>query len=627
MKGKNLDEDWPSLYDAFYMDYWIANKLCELNSIRKIFRKYKIDLKKVYYGYLYLLELVIISLVNHVEDLIEDRDISELIHWGSVSTKNKELRELIKSHSEVKYIISLLSIRKELSSQRRKTYDENEVLSQLNKLKETLGKLNKFFVEKYKISKVEKDKKKEVIAIMSWILANYNWLEVKFSFDSFEKEILEPIWPGSPFFYMMPDNMAKNYHLQRPELKSKENAYSNGFSLILLYLYKNLIPKQIDTFEKDLLNVKNWLMLDKIGRKISNKTVKNQNVLIKLFKMNYRPKKIKLEKKRVENYEELRLVFRGRKTIVITDRFRGDYPKQSLFLHVLFGAIQMNKINLRDKPEIIEFKQIYENGNWIEYSYAIYSPISGMLWDASHWIIFDKLYVESDVEPSSSAKIAFDIYIKHFKKNISFHKYEINGDLLRRYIEKNDSEIKTRKDQEERLKASKGLLGEFLAGFYLIKEEGITNLYQLDFHRDHKKSTDIDVLGETKNCVIIVQVKPNLSFDSDENKKILENFSKISKGVPKSIKKVLFVIKEEIPEGEEHKLWEDEKIPKGGIITITVEDIENKKQEIINFFKTNNVEIVFLRTFKERLTNEAQYYDLLDKLNIVFSEVKKSEYE
>ncbi|MEA2075265.1 MAG: hypothetical protein U9O85_05980 [Euryarchaeota archaeon] len=131
-----------------------------------------------------------------------------------------------------------------------------------------------------------------------------------------------------------------------------------------------------------------------------------------------------------------------------------------------------------------------------------------------------------------------------FGEDIYFHRYEIEGDLLRRYIEENDFGINAKKIQDERSKACKGLLGEFLAGFYLIKEENIANLTKLDFHRD-LKSTDIDVIGETEDSVIIFQVKTNLSFNSEEHEKILENFSKVLESIEtkdKKIKRVHYLI-------------------------------------------------------------------------------------
>ncbi|HEC93225.1 MAG TPA: hypothetical protein ENI51_09580, partial [Candidatus Atribacteria bacterium] len=373
MNEENFWEKLPTAYDYFYYDSWIASKLCELSSVKKFLKEHKINLENIYYGYLYLFELVITSIVNHIEDLIDDVNVSELIHWSDVSTGNKDFIELIKEHSEINFILSILYIRKRFSSLRfREIYNEREIISQLNNLKEMLDRLNEFLITKYKISKIDVGKEQERMLILNWILNKYN--SIYFDFFAEEERDPIPIWPDRPFFYLMPDNIQKNYHLQNPKIKSKEENYLKGFSLTLLYLYKNLIPEHINKFERDILNVKNWMELHKLGSRIYE-IVKGHNIFLKLFNMTQKPKKTTLGKEKIENYEELRLVLRGRAVRVIADRFSGDYPNtQTIFLHALFGAIEMYRCSLRDKTELIEFKQIYEDRNWIEYSYAIYIP-------------------------------------------------------------------------------------------------------------------------------------------------------------------------------------------------------------------------------------------------------------
>lgn len=146
-----------------------------------------------------------------------------------------------------------------------------------------------------------------------------------------------------------------------------------------------------------------------------------------------------------------------------------------------------------------------------------------------------------------------DDYIKKFKENdiISFNSYDIKDNLLiGKYIEKNDLETNIKQNQKVRFDECIGLLGEFLAGFFLLKEENITNLSRVDFHRDIE-STDIDVIGETENRIIIFQAKASMSFDSSEHKKILDNFSTISDNIKKgnkTIRKILFILNYSIPE-------------------------------------------------------------------------------
>jgi len=451
---------------------------------------------------------------------------------------------------------------------------------------------------------------------MNSILNSYNYIEADTLFVDRKEWV--PVWPGSPFFYQMPQDMLKNYHLQNPRIKSKEKEYLKGFSMSLLYLYSKLIPDQINKFKKDMLNVKTWLELHAIGDKI--RKITGYEPLVKLFKMCRKMKRKAFKKRVIKSLKELKMIFRGRDIRVITDRFSGDYPNTwALFLHVFFGAVGMYKLGRRTKPEIIEFKQIYNNGDWIEYSYAIYIPVGGMLWDSSHWIIFDKLCVESLFEPSCYFKCFIDNITKIFRNDIYLSRYEIEGDLLKRYIEKNDRELKRKKLKMEQFKTCKGLLGEFLAGLYLIKEKGVANLVRLDFHKS-LRTTDIDVIGETEDTIIIFQVKTNLSFNPEEHKKILENFRKAIRSIDiknKKVRKILFVLNEQVLDSI---FLIDEEALRKGPVSIDVKTLESKKWELIQFFKKKDIEVVFLKNLKDMLEKKHQYGDFLNKLNIIFVE-------
>lgn len=623
MGEENFSEKIPTVYDLLYYDSWIINRLCELDSIKKFLEKFKIDLKDIYHGYLYLLELAIMNVVNHIEDLVNDENIFELIHWGNVSTRDKKLMGLLEGHPEIKSILSLLAIRKQLSSIRfKEMYDEKKIIIQLNNLKDVLDKLKEFLTTEYAISKVDVNEERERMLILNWILNNYNYIEVSFEVSTEGEESLSPLWPGLPYFYSISDNLQKNYCLQHPKIKSRERNYLRGFLLSLLYLYKNLVPRQINKFEKDMLNVENWTELHELGIRIYNEIIKSHETFLKLFNIAQNPKRTTLKKDKIENYEELKLVLRGRKVRVITSRFSGDYLNtQTLFLHVLFGAIEMYRFDLRNKPEIIEFKQIYGDVNRVEYSYAIYIPIPGVLWNASYWLVFDRLCTESNCE----AYDIFSRYLKMFKEKgvLYFHRYKIRGDLFRKYIENNDFETKTRKSHEEKLKVCKGLLGEFLAGFYLLKKENISEIVGLDFHRK-LKGTDVDVIGETKSHIIIVQVKPNLTLSHTKRRNILDHFDKVLKDVDtngKKVKKILFILNSNIPETEIDELWKDEKISEKGVITY--QDVEKEKHKIIELFQKEGVEIKFLKDLKEQLEVEKKYRDLLSKLGVIFPEMEE----
>jgi len=166
MEKKDIFNQLPTAYDHFYSGKWIAESLCDLHSVKKFFEMNKFNFKEVYYGYLYLLELVIIDIVRCLENFIEDINLSELIHWGGVTTKDKELRELIKEYPEIEFIYLLLNIRKQLSSLRfKEKYNENEIIAQLDSLKNLLKDLDEFLVKKYEVSRIIVEKEKETALI------------------------------------------------------------------------------------------------------------------------------------------------------------------------------------------------------------------------------------------------------------------------------------------------------------------------------------------------------------------------------------------------------------------------------------------------------------------------------
>lgn len=606
MNDEFTKEELPSFYDFFYYDSWIINNLCELDPIKKFLNTNEYELKNVYCGFLYLFELALISLINHIENLIEDVDISDLIHWGEVSNDNENIVKTIESHPEVKNILSLLKIRRKLSIQRfGEKYNEEEIINLLGSSKEILHKYNDFLNDEYKISRVEKNGQNEIGLILNWILSKYNYIEIAFDPITNNQEDAFPEWPNPPIFYLMPSNLSENYYLQNPRIKSNVGNYLKGFSLTLLYLYKILIPNKIMGFEQDVINVKNWCELHNVGRRIQGETVKKSCMLTQLFDIKQQSDKTFFNKDRINKYEELRLVFKGRTIRIISNRLSGDnLNRESLFVHFLFGAIRMYEFDFRDKPEIIEFKDTSKNGNQIDYSYAIYIPASVAFGDSSNWLFFDELFLENDWEPSSFSKMMIDSYIETFNNKylISFSRYNIKGNLLRKYIKEYDFETKAKIEQDIRFDECIGLLGEFLAGFYLLKEQKITNLLELDFHRDIE-STDIDVIGETEDCTIIFQVKTSLSFESKDHKEIFENFNKSSENIQmkdKTIRKILFVLKDSI-------------------------DVENKGQEVVNFFKANNVETIFLKDLMYKLKREGVYSGFSDKLKVIFPNNKWEE--
>lgn len=121
------------IYDSFFKNYQIISKLVKFRDVRDHFIKYGIPLNDMFIGYLYFVEISILTIIKDIEYLIKDESLSERINWGEITIDDRELNEELKMHPEGKYIISLNSIRKKISQMRFKSeYDEISIENQLN---------------------------------------------------------------------------------------------------------------------------------------------------------------------------------------------------------------------------------------------------------------------------------------------------------------------------------------------------------------------------------------------------------------------------------------------------------------------------------------------------------------
>ena len=89
------------------------------------------------------------------------------------------------------------------------------------------------------------------------------------------------------------------------------------------------------------------------------------------------------------------------------------------------------------------------------------------------------------------------------------------------------------------------------------------------------------------------------------------------------MKKILFILNDNIPEAEIDELWKDQEISKRGMIR--EQDIEDKKRKTIDLFQKEDVKTKFLKDLKEELKHEEGYSDLLSKLNIVFPKTEEED--
>ncbi len=143
--------------------------------------------------------------------------------------------------------------------------------------------------------------------------------------------------------------------------------------------------------------------------------------------------------------------------------------------------------------------------------------------------------------------------------------------------------------------------------YYVLKENDVN----IDIHKDIS-STDIDVLFENNEKRVIFQVKTSLTFQNKENKKILNYFNTIQSKYndDKPIEKILFFAEEEV--GDDYPLLDE----KG---SVTPNDIENRKKEIIEIFNKNNIRVTFLKSFIDKLKEQKSYGDLISKLKMIYN--------
>ena len=606
--------DFPSLYDFFYADYAPLQKILDVAQVSSYFQANGFSFSEYCRGYLYFTELSLIHIINHLEGFISDSGIDEFVMWGNQNISNKKLKELCKSDKTLEYIFTLSEFRKQLSAIRfKENISESDIVELSNitkKLGGVLGEIDSFIIKKFDVKRKTQDRKLESMFVLNSVMNKYNYIDHQIDFfpdDSDGKRDMEPLWPGSPFFYLMPSETKKNYCLSYGAIKKKDFEYLMGYKLTLAAIYEHLEPA-FGQMKGDLLGQNNWFALHKSLNKIHEKLIGKYDFFKRIFDMS----EVKADYSRFEtgpisNSAQLDSIFRGREVRVIAERSDGDYPNtQNLFMHLLFGAITLFNMKKINKPEIIEFKQVYENGNWIEYTYAIYSAVGGSIWDSSHWNVFDKLTAESDFERVSDfRRIYLDPLKKAYASDLNFSTIIVNGDVLKKYLEDKDIHLSIEKSTNEKLHEAKGLITEFLSFLYLSK---ISDVRLLDI-RKSIPLTDIDVLAEDSKSIFIVQAKQEIPKTDKDFNLICSNFANATKhlgNTEKSIKRLLFVMR------------------KMRMATATIIDSQQvviDPRKIESDFKSKNIDVVYFQDLK-KMINDSEHQDLLNNLTLIFSVFK-----
>jgi hypothetical protein len=603
----------PTFYDSFYNNLQIALIITEITKIKKEFKEIEIPFNTTYLGYAYFVEIVIINLLLNLEGLIEDEHLRDRIKWGDNTLEDQDVKKILSNHSEGKYILELNSIRRDLSKIRNNDpFDEKKLDDSITQLREKLLVIDKQIQQNFSVKRINNNPNLERRLILFDVIANYNYIHHDVDFNS-ESTIGEPLYPGNLTFYLMPKQQRQNYILCNDRLVSKKSEYLQGYRTCLEYLYSTIMPSKKKYFKKIFSGVNDWLELhntyDTILSGLHLEKMKNRQI----FDMTFKSVKKTINKDTIENYDELTEVLRNRRT-----RFFENFDlDESILDHYFFGAIDKIERGAKGKNKTkLEIIQLFVREN--DFSqlvyYALFNPLPGMFSDGSHWLIF---------KDNGDYRSIIGRVIKKYSESrsdiIDYHRYSTpDENLIEKYKSEHTYGIKKEIQKNEDLKSSRGLLSEFISLFYLIKQNRNEQIINIDFHKEIP-GTDIDVLLETQNRMIIGQVKPYLSFDPEELKSILTNFNLIEKhlkDVKKPFLKQLFLMANDSPTSEIQFIIED--LPKNNEIIPLDGYIENTEEKIQAELTKNGIGIMYLGEILEKLETDGNYSGLINQMKMIF---------
>lgn len=616
----------PSIYDYFYFDKQIFKEISKTKAIEKVSSNNKINLLNSLRGISYFYELVIIDIINHLEDLVPNVYLDDIVHWSETDVRKDTIKNLKKKEPILKYCFELNACRKQLAKVRMKIKgitekDYETFIEQVLFVQEKLDEIDKYLKECLKIKRI-KPIKDEPPLVFNWFLVKFHYIEggsqdiLNFNEDS----IISTFPGGTPFFYLMSPETSRNYHLQNPRIRKHKEEYLAGYKIILIHFHKNHLSKQFfNVIKKDILSANKWHHLHKVYGKIINSKEYSFDNHSPLFKIGKRKSKSRvLRKKIISSAEDLDIVFRRMNNlrIRVISPHDGQVKDQNLthFLHVLTGAMYIQKTDI----EVIEFRQIFDNHRHDEYAYAIFIPLRGMISDASYWLFFDKIALSNENGCKPNGKLHTEILFDKLKETQKYNiqTFKVKGDLLTDYIKNRDLIELKFNQMAEKNKDAKGILAEFVSYLDIAKND---DAVLVDIEKDIK-STDIDIMAETKQNLILIQAKNSFPSKS-ESDEIIAHFKKATKYVKsnKKIKKVLFLINDE-PSFESIGEIEEDEADEGIFGT----DMEHVKNHISEKLSNESIEIRYYSELKKKLSGRS-YNQFLNKLDKIFDYYKFNE--
>ena len=526
VKFIEAENDGPSLYDYFYWDYAILKKVLSvrIDALRDKDRK-------LVQGYSYFVELGITKLAQQIENVGANIQSFELINWGMFNLSNLEIKELGEADSFYKWVIDLNSIRRELSAQRwafaksdaqQANYTTGRTLDKLEVL---IDEINARLVEYYKAERdATTDEATKKLTLLNRFISTY---------------IYEP---PRAFFSTMTDSIAKSFIVQ-PQ-------YLNGYKFCLKVLANWLTSDRDNNFiDYELEKLGSLAGIHDFSVAMNKRF--GENIEIKRIYRITEPKRLSeplIKSNEITAIHQLNVLFRGREIkeiAVMEDIMRSDRDAvQRLFIDALAGGL----INGQEEVELLQFEETVPDKNgkdWDKYyTYALYLPMHSWVSDASSWLVFPRLDGESSWEPWDDVSRRIKRMIDYGER-IAFKKYKIGSTLLMSYINNKDRASIRRIYTENRLNSGLGLLGEFLAYFYLWHR------YKVRLIELHKggSNTDVDVVAEDDANRYIVQAKTSIVAKRKQlaayAEDISKQFAKVEKTYEvqgKNTRKLLFVV-------------------------------------------------------------------------------------
>ena len=610
---KNKEAEYASPYDYFYYDLSIFKQFLDINEVRKFaLNELNIDLSQNLKGVSYILEILLINMTHHLELMVENINVQDILQWSHCDISEEAVRGLRENQPLIRYIFDMNELRKEFVKLRTKNKLSEKVsdnlITLIRKFDALTKEINEFLLSSLGIERLENNANEKTL-ILHWFLVKYNYIES-------HNEEGSPTYPGGdPFFYTMPNKTRRSYYLQNPLITKHNQEYLNGYKSMLLYFYKHtLAPNYYVKIKQKNLDANSWNDLHKIYGIIIRLTEKPSSLFSSLFKINKQPvlKEI-ISGSKVNSKVQLDLIFRRinnlRMKVIRNDSDIGEWGAETLFYHVLLGTSFIQDKN----TEILEFKQIYQENGEIEYSYALFMPVTGKFSDSSYWLFFDKVAVASIDGPyKSTSKTMIEHYFKFLRdyKEYQIKSYEVEGDLLKDYIHNRDLNEFLLSKSNESLKTAKGLMGELIAYYYLARKH---NAKLIDISKDIG-STDIDVIAENDEKLFLVQSKSSFPFTEQSVNELFSHFELVEKSVKSSkvIQRLLFLTSEE-PKSDDETKFMDEKSLEG----LALEEVHARITQVKKQLATKDIIICSYNDVRNTLGSK-QYTKLRSRLDMVF---------